>query len=359
MTDYLNEALVDYSGIGKTVNDLLARFSILQFLDFCSLVEGIVLYDRLIMVGGINSVVGGPNDNVEDRWNEGLKTFLDENVIVKEKQRSRPLNIGNKPERNQINRDSSYKLGFTLVDAWYETGRLLGAEKLYRKPSLPLLRQKPFYEKSAHVIEDHSVCDLFGKYCNLKDVLSKIRKSSILPTVQYISVPIPPLPLLVIQRSNSVYDLLRSTLEVRHEYSKLRMSLSSLRQTLADLTIPPNEKMKAIASWSNAWVTLNKYENQASFFEMATASNNMLDVAKSLDGIGLDSFKWSKIIEVMIGKFEKTFYEWKIRQLHKSAKHYLSIPESMFASEIKRLFGYQVTNADVNVLRQAGIELSA
>ena len=243
MTDYLNEALVDYSGIGKTVNDLLGRFSILQFLDFCSLVEGIVLYDRLIMVGGIKSVVGGPNDNVEDRWNEGLKAFLDEKVIVKEKQKSKPLNIGEKPERNQISMDSSYKLGFTLVDAWHETGRLLGAEKLYRKPSLPLLRQKPFYEKSAHVIEDHSVCDLFGKYCNLKDVLSKIRQSSILPTVQYLSVPIPPLPLLVIQRSKSVYDLLHSTLEVRHEYSNLRNSLSSLRQTLADLTIPPNEKI--------------------------------------------------------------------------------------------------------------------
>ena len=116
--------------------------------------------------------------------------------------------------------------------------------------------------------------------------------------------------------------------------------------------------MRAITSWSHAWATLNKYDKQASFFEMATASNNMIDVAKSLDGIGLDAFKWSKIIEVMIGKFEKTFYEWKIRQLHKSAKHYLSIPESVFASEIKRLFGYQVTNSDVNVLRQAGIELS-
>ncbi|MBF0378258.1 MAG: hypothetical protein HQK72_12360 [Desulfamplus sp.] len=357
MEEYLNEALVDYSGIAKTVNDLLSRFTILQFLDFCSLVEGIVLYDRLIMVGGVNSKVGVPNDNIEDRWNEGLKLFLDEKVIVKESQRSSPLNIGQKPDRNQINRDSNYSLGYTLVDAWYETGRLLGAEKLYRKASLPLLRQKPFYEKSAHVIEDHSICDLFGKYKNLKEVLSTIRKSSILTTIQYISVPIPPLPLLVIQHSNSVHDLLRSTLEIRHEYSKLRLSLSALRQTLADLTIPPNEKLKAISSWTKAWSTLSKYENQASFFEMAAASNNMLDVTKSLDGIGLDSFKWSKIIEMMIGKFEKTFYEWKIRQLHKSAKHYISIPESMFASEIKRLFGYQVTKSDINVLRQAGIEI--
>ena len=358
MNQYLSEALVDYSGIGKTVNDLLGRFSILQFLDFCSLIEGVVLYDRLIMVGGVANRVGGPDDNIEDRWNEGLKLLLDESVIVREKEKSRPLNIGEKPDRNKIDRNTGISLGYTIEDAWYETGRLLGAEQLYRKPSLPLLRQKPFYEKSAHVIEDHSVCDLFGKYKDLDSVLSRIRKSSILPRVDYISVPIPPLPLIVIQRSNTTNDLIRVTLEVRDEYSNLRNSLSSLRQTLADLSVAPKEKMRAIESWVRSWNTLTKYEEQASFFDMATASNSMIDMAKTMDGIGLDSFKWSKIIEAMIGRFEKSFYQWKIRQLHKSANHYLSTPETAFAREISRLFRYDVTQRDIEVLRRAGIELS-
>jgi len=358
MENYFNEALVDYSGLGKTVNDLLGRFSILQFLDFCSLVEGIILYDRLIMVGSINKNVGGSNDNIEGRWNDNLKLLLDEKVIIKETKKSIPINIGKIPDQRQhISNKTNTKLGYTLLDAWYETGRLLGAEKLYNKPSLPLLRQKPFYEKSAYVIEDHTVCDLFGKYSNLKEVLSKIRQSSLLPTINYISVPIPPLPLLVIQRSNSTNDLLRSTLEVRHEYSKLRSSLSVLRQTLFDMAVSPKEKMRAISSWTKAWNTLHKYEKQASFFEMATASHNMIDITNSLDGIGLDSIKWSKIIEIMINKCEKTFHEWKIRQLHKSAKHYLSIPESKFSAEIKRLFRYNITNNDIDLLKQAGIEI--
>lgn len=358
MNHHLSEALVDYSGIAKTVNDLLGRFTILQFLDFCSLIEGIVLYDRLIMVGGINSKVGGPEDNVESRWNEGLKLLLDEAIIVREKERSRPVNIGEPPDRRSIDRDSGYDLGYTIVDAWYDTGRLLGAEQLYKKPSLPLLRQKPFYEKSAHVLEEHSVCDLFGRYKDLDAVLSRIRKTSILPTVDYVSVPIPSLPLLVLQRSASTRDLLRVALEVRDEYHQLRASLSSLRQTLADLSIAPNEKMKAIASWVKAWNTLSKYEEQASFFQVATATNSMVDAAKSMDGIGLDSLKWSKLIEAMIGRFEKSFYEWKVRQLHKSAKYYLSIPESEFSREILRLFGHQIAQRDIEILRRAGIELT-
>lgn len=339
MKTYISEALVDYSGIGKTVNDLLGRFSVLQFLDFCTFIEGVVLYDRLIMVGGGAMRADGTEGDVITRWNENIQLLFDESVVVREEQRSSPINVGVRPERKRRFENVEYQMGYTIEDAWYETGRLIGAEKIYKKPSLPLLRQKPYYEKSAHVVADHVLCDLFSRYKELDEVLLQIRKSTDLPGVNYISVPIPSLPLMVLQRSNKVTDLIRVTLEVREEFERLRHSLTSMRTTLADPTVKPEEKRRALHSWVNSWQTLLKYQEQASYFQLATASNNMLDFAKSLDGIGLDSFKWSKIIQKMIETFESTFYAWKIRQLHKSAENYLSISNSDLAKEIKRLFG--------------------
>lgn len=348
MIQYSSQALVDYSGLGKTVRGIRESFSMPNFFDFCSFIEGVILYDKLMLVGSLEArakVPAGAVNNID----EALKPLLHEMILIEDEGELQALDLGTPPSRKTRDR----KTKMSVQDAWYETGRLLAAEQKYRIPSLPLLRQKVFYEKTAHVVEDHSICDLFGKHKDLDSVLSRIRKSTLLPTAEYISVPIPTLPLAVLQRSRNIADLPIVTLEVRDEYKPLRASLRDLRQTLADLSIAPSEKLRAIESWMKSWKTLARYESQASFFEMATASNNMIDISKSLGGIGLDSIKWSKIIETIIGLFEKSFYEWRIRQLHKSAKNYLATSEVEFSKEIYRLFGYQISDVDREALIRA------
>ena len=54
-----SDALVDYSGLSKTLGDLGHSFSLLEFLDLCAVLEGIVLHDRLVVVGG-NSLLANP-----------------------------------------------------------------------------------------------------------------------------------------------------------------------------------------------------------------------------------------------------------------------------------------------------------
>ena len=241
---FLSDALVDYGGIAKTVNDLYGRFSILQFLDFCSLTEGIVLHDRLIMVGA---------KQLPKKWEAALKPLIDHNVLIPEPSPSRPMYLGMRPDRGE---GFDSRLGFTSEDAWYETGRLIGAEQKHHISTLPFARQKPFYEKSAHTVEDHSVCNLIGQYDGFSEALQRIRESTRLPIHPYLTIPIPPIPLLVLKRSNKPEDLLLNTLEIREEYEKLRNSLRSLREDLGDPQVQVKRKLKLIESWKKSWKTL-------------------------------------------------------------------------------------------------------
>lgn len=160
-----------------------------------------------------------------------------------------------------------------MEKTWYETGRLLGAEKQYHCSALPLLRQKPFYERSAYTIEDHSVCNLMSKYQKLSMALESMRHSTRLPIQPYITIPIPPVPLLVLQRSQHTGDLVKSALETREKFAHLRDSLRVLREEFAEPSMSPQKKMRALNSWKKSWRTLDKYHEQSSFIDIATASN--------------------------------------------------------------------------------------
>ena len=52
MSKYVSKALVGWSGFGKTIGDVQGGFSLLEFLDYCTVLEGIILYDELVPVGG-------------------------------------------------------------------------------------------------------------------------------------------------------------------------------------------------------------------------------------------------------------------------------------------------------------------
>jgi hypothetical protein len=341
----LGNALVDYSGVAKTVNDLQGRFSLLQLLDLCVLVEGIVLYEQLIMIG---------TRKLPDMWEPVLKPLLENNVLVLEQKKSRPIELAGRPNR----RDGfDSRTGYSLEDAWYEAGRLLGAEKEHHCPSLALLRQKPFYKKNGYVGEDHSICDLFGRYQQFSDAIQTIRKQTQLPIQPYIVVPIPPIPLMVLKRSQRPDEFMTNALSIRDEFRVLRSSLKALREDLADPFTPPLQKRKAIESWNKSWLSLGKYNDASSMVEVALASNNLVDYAGAVGGLGLDSIKWSNLIEKIIQKSADAFYKWRVRLLHKAAKFYLKTSDGEINREVERIFHYEISRQDIDGLKNAGIEL--
>lgn len=342
--EYHSVALVDYSGLGKTINDLRGSFSLLEFLDLCAILEGVVLHDRLIVV---------QEHNAPERWQDLLKPLYEGGVILPEPTETPAIAPGPRPERFQDQRQyNSAALSMrqrghpfqksTLLDSWYETGRLLGAEREYGCSPLPLIRQRPFYEKYGQTYERHTVCNLFGRYRELAEALASIRSESRLTLVPYTVVPIPPIPLLVLQLCRSYDDVLPRVLDIREDYTKLRTSLCGLREELADESVPPMKKLKAIRSWRRSWATLEEYDQKAGMLEIADNALDIPDLNNAIDSIGLDVVRLDKLLQVALAASRRAFHKWRIRLLHKAAKNYLRTPDSDLNNQIYRLFGRRI-----------------
>jgi len=346
-----NDALVDYAGILKTVGDLQEEFSLINLLDYCVLVEGLVLHNRLVMVGSDEHSRSG---RVGDKIQEKLKPWIDEGVIVFD---TTPppvediqvltnglVTIGNRTRGGK-------SLDQKLEDAFFETGRLIACEKAHRRPALPLLRQAPYYEKHVNVPQDHAVCDLIGKYRSLKEAVESIRDSSHISLQPYIAIPVPPLALEALKRCKQPEDILISALEMRDNYSTLRESLSSLRELLLDPSVSPSKKYDHIESWQRSWKSLEDYSRSASLLQLANSSNEMLDANKLFDGIDIEDVKWSIIVKKMLEKAERGWYSWRVRMLHRTAKQYLNTSDQEMNSLVEIVFQHRVNQDDIRQVK--------
>jgi len=264
----------------------------------------------------------------------------------------RPNRAGGPAERRPAGWDSTSAIN--SEDAWYETGRIVGAEIKHRCSAVAMLRQRPYYEVQGQTCEQHSVCDLVGHYRELKDVLLRVRNQTRIPLVRYGVAPLPPLALEVLKAASTPNEMLVRTLELRDQYTRLRDSLRQLREDLADPQTPPADKLKAISSWERSWATLNE-RRHAGMIEIANATVDTLDLRKSLSTIGVDSFKLEKIIQHAIEHSARLFYRWRIRLLHRSAKNYLMTSDHSLNTEVRRLIGREFTREDYQLLQQLGV----
>lgn len=324
-------------------------FSLLEFLDYCTVLEGIILYDELVPVGG----------RIKDKWNTEIELLQAAGVTSKEEVKSKPADIGPRPDemdRRQHARIDPSIARSSLVDSWYETGRLIGAEKTTGISSLPLLRQRSTYEKYALVKEEHTFCNLIAQHKDLSHALQELRRNSRLAIVPYYIVPIPPVPLLVLERSTRKEDFLKSAIEVRQEFEFLRHALTELRELLDSPEIPLAEKIKYRSSWEKTWGTLGKYKDSPYSFDLADASKDKISLERSLDGIGLDSISFTKIVEKAISEASELFYRKRIRMLHKAAKNYITSSDGYMNHQITKFYRCEINERDFQHLKQYGID---
>lgn len=344
MSRYISKALVDWSGFGKTIGDVQGGFSLLEFLDYCTVLEGIILYDELVPVGG----------KIQNKWEDETNLLRSAGVLSTDNISSKPAEVGPKPDNIMHMSHNVARSG--VVDSWYETGRLIGAERESGLSSLPLLRQRNMYEKYASVKEEHSFCSLIAHHKDLSYALQELRRNTRLIMVPYYVVPIPPVPLMVLERSKRKEDFLKSALEVRDEFAALRIALTELRQLLDSPDESLSEKMKYRKSWEKVWGTLGKYKDSSFSFDLADASKDKVSVERSLDGIGLDSISLTKIVEKSIAEATELFRRMKIRVLHKAAKNYITASDGHINRQIRRFYNSEVNEKDFNNLKQFGID---
>lgn len=356
---FTSDALVDYSGLSKTVADIQRGFSLVEFLDACALVEGIVLHDRLLVVGGDLLFPAKAEQSRLGALAEPLHPLVDAGVLHIAPKTGPARFMGPRPEHEEGEHGHNADAAFwrqhervitrsTELDSWYESGRLLGAEEALRCSALALIRQRPHYEPAVRAKADHTVCDLFGRYKDMRTSLEALRRVSRLPYEPYFAVPIPPLPLLALKACSSPEDLIPRALAVRDDFSKLRASLRQLREDLADETTPPKKKLAAIRSWKRSWATLD--HDQASIIELGNSALDAADLNKATEELGLDSVSLSKVIQLALNATVQRLYRWRVRLLHRVAKSYLSTPDSDLNRQVERLFGTQVTHAQLQAV---------
>jgi hypothetical protein len=349
MTKYVSQALVDWSGFGKTIGDVQGGFSLLEFLDYCTVLEGIILYDELIPVG----------EKLNDKWETEINLLQAAGLLSKEEVKSKPADVGPRPDdrnRTPYSHPNTNIARSGLVDSWYETGRLIGAEKATGISALPLLRQRSTYEKYALVKEEHTFCSLVAQHKDLSYALQELRKKSRLAMVPYYVVPIPPVPLMVLERSTRKEDFLQSALAIREEFASLRHALTDFRELLDSPDVSLAEKVRYRSSWEKVWGTLGKYKDSPYSFDLADASKDKISIERSLDGIGMDSIALTKIVEKAISETSELFRRKRIRMLHKAAKRYIESSDGHLNRQIARFYNCEVSERDFDYLKQYGID---
>ena len=341
----LSSALVDNQGFTKTLIALDDEFSLMEFLDLCTILEGITVHDQLVLVGEKDL---SAKHLLKSHFSEGVLTRFDNEFEPsfpnRFKKHSIPLDYGRAKRRVAKS---------TFKDAWYESARLYGAEQASGLTAMALLRQKPFFEEARETSAHDRVCNLFTQYEELSDALQKLRDSAYISSKnEYVSAPIPPIPLIVMKGCNSLKDVLEKSLEVREEYKELRDSLTELRATLDDFDVPAKENLKAKEAWKKRWATLDRYKDKAASIDLATASLDSINANNAIDDLDVDSVRIDKIIQHVLNFTKHGVRRWRVRLLHKTAESYLKEPHRELMGHIKRIFDYELTSKEATYLEK-------
>jgi hypothetical protein len=125
-----NDALVDYAGILKTVGDLQDEFSLLNLLDYCAIVEGLVLHDRLVMVGATEHSKS-KDSRFAVKIAEKLAPWLSANVLIYDPDPA-PIQDVRRLTNDLVTIGNRTRSGRTLdaklEDAFFESGEKQGTD---------------------------------------------------------------------------------------------------------------------------------------------------------------------------------------------------------------------------------------
>lgn len=333
--DKFSSVLVDYSALEKTLNDIFDRFEDMRFMDLCVLIEGIVLYDKLVIIGKRNISFG------KDSNYKNTDVLIKNGVAVEYSQKIANVNIEKKHCGEDI--EQSRDPGYSLEDAWYETKRLIGAEKKLGIPALRLEREKFYYSENALVNVDNKLCfNLYGHYSDLSEALKNFRKNISSNYGNYDVIPVPPLPLILFERMSCwdkkiFWDCL---LELRDEYQSLRKELINLKEIMSSPQISPLVKKEKYDKWVKIWNTLNvseKYKNMNT--NLILSSVNFINFSGTFTETSLKkAVNADKLVKQLFEWAEKEFYSWKIRLLHETSNNYVRKSDYELNQEIVRLF---------------------
>lgn len=353
----MTASLVDGSGLLKTLQGAVQggyhrSDQVVTILDFLSLSESIVLNDEIVVVeaglgfGNLRNRNPNSEEEINEGWHELISPLAEAGVIAEKPVSAQAAKLGENRPQTGFQRNSGHTPPGPQFeqDAWFESGRLIGAEALLQIPAASMIRQREVYEKYSSARIHHEVTDLVGKYRGLKSALEQYREN--VSPFGYILLPIPPISLQILHNAQTRDQLITRVLEIRDEYSGLRDALSSLRQDLADPNQTPEKKGQLIGKWIQSWETLTKYANCNGVIEIGNTTTGMLKntaLRKELAASAL-SLTTKGLISELLEQGRESVASWRVRVLHQTAKNYVSTSDQKILKEIERVFRSDVAH---------------
>ena len=371
-----NDVVLDIDMVALLLAGLYQERDLFHALQFCSLAEQLVLRDE-ITITTIEDDQPPANDDTEGRnlVKEMLASWQAAGVISYETisstaarnlQQKDPfaVKISALPDikpGNSIDADSD-AFGSVVLQA----GNALHAERIFERPASLMPLQLIFYEISANVRADHSVCDLSGHYSSLSSTVVAMRQQVRIDPSAYVTVPLPPIGYEVFSQTRSFDNVFASALTVREEFTELRTKLRQLQQLLDDPSVSLKDKVRHRAKWKAGWESIHSKYGGGGEMKLASTSQAIYRTAPDIPGaIGLNPSSWVSLLTKIAEYMPELWGHWRLRALHRTFEHYVNSPDRELGRAISNLIGREIRNdeaADIqdildsmNQLRDAAV----
>ncbi len=357
-----NNAVLDIDMLALLLAGLYQERDLFHALQFCSLAEQLVLRDE-IMITTIEDDRPPTQDETEGRnlvremlsgWQAAgvisYETVNSARVSSLQQQDPFAVKISALPQikpENSIEADND-AFGTMILQA----ANSLYMERIFERPASLMPLQLIFYEISANVRADHSVCDLTGHYASLSSAVVAMRQQVRIDPSAYVSVPLPPIGYEIFSQTRSFDNVFASALSVREEFTELRTKLGQLQQLLDDPSVSLKDKVRHRAKWKDAWDSIHgKYGGGE--MKLASTSKAIYRTAPDIPGvIGLNPSSWVSLLTKIAEYMPELWGHWRLRALHRTFEHYVNSPDRELGRAISNLIGREIRNDEAADIRE-------
>ncbi len=340
-----NTGLLDARGTAQILHSLSARFSAVEFADFCTICEEIVLRDQILIVGKL--------EKLPRHLKQALRPLFDEKVFFSVPE---AFHIPELPSDSRQLKATELAIDrglttATVADATYEASRLLGGEAHFGVVATPLLRQLQHFGLVQRPCIENTVWDLAAQYHKLAELAGDVRRY--LQSMAYLpQISLPPIALRAIQRSKSFEAVIGEVLELRHSFASLRNHLRDIEDRMRDGQISPAEALELESAWRQRWERLAERLGKSNS-RMALARTSIpilkhgIEIAKC--AVKQDALDAVAAAVGWIAPGVDALGSLQVRPVHRSVSNYLNTTDQEMFRAVARIFDTDFVRLDADM----------
>ena len=340
-----NTGLLDARGTAQILHSLSARYSAVEFADFCTVVEEIIIRDGIVVVGKL--------DRLHKHLRLALEPLFDAGVFIRPGEAFHTPDLPSDPRQLRASA-LAIERGLTTAtveDATFEARRLLGGEAHYGVVATPLLRQLQHFGLVRRPAVENTVWDLAAQYHKLSmDALalrSHFQSCAGLPQIS-----LPPVALRAIQRSKTFEGIIPEVLQLRREFAPLRNHLRDIEDRLREGRLTPSQAVELESAWRLKWQRVA--DNMGpSTNRMALARTSLpllkdgLKIVKSI--VSQDAMDLVATTVGWIGPGFEALGALQLRPIHRSVSNYLNTTDQELVRAVARIFETDFVRLDADM----------